>query len=87
MAMTFNEQKTAAKAFAKKWASQRGYEKGETQKFWIELLRTVFGVSDVESSLDFEHHVETGFIDVFIPETKVLIEQKSSDVRFRLQIY
>jgi len=80
MAMTFNEQKTAAKAFAKKWAS-KGYEKGEAQKFWIELLRQVFGIPNAETALDFERHVDTGFIDVFIPATKVLIEQKSSGVR------
>lgn len=37
------ERKKAAKAFAAKWAG-RGYEKGDTASFWLELLRDVVGV-------------------------------------------
>ena len=36
--LTENEQKVAAKAFAKNWRS-KGYEKGETQPFWLALLQ------------------------------------------------
>ena len=35
--MTDIQQKTAAKAFAKYW-EDKGYEKGESQPFWISLL-------------------------------------------------
>ncbi len=39
--MTQMEQKKAAKKFVKNW-SGHGYEKGESQKFWIDLLTSVF---------------------------------------------
>ena len=41
--LTKAEQKRAAKAFAKKWEG-RGYEKGESQPFWLMLLQDVFGI-------------------------------------------
>ncbi len=75
------EQRLAAKEFAAEWLG-RGYEKGETQKFWIQLLRQVFGVDDAERRIVFEEHVTQGaqgFIDARIPESGVLIEQKGSD--------
>ena len=43
--MTENEQRVAAKAFADKWQG-KGYEKVETQKFWLELISTVYGVKE-----------------------------------------
>ena len=54
----------------------RGYEKGDTQQFWLQLLRTI-GYSKVDDVL-FEFHVSSGgFIDVQIPDAGVLIEQKA----------
>ena len=38
---TNNTQKQAAKSFAREW-SGKGYEKGETQRFRLSLLHTVF---------------------------------------------
>ena len=35
----------AAERFAKRWEG-RGYEKGESQLFWTELLTEVFGISE-----------------------------------------
>lgn len=71
----------AAKAFAKKWAG-KGYEKGQTQQFWMELLEKVLGVDDPFSFIEFEGQVRnlssTSFMDAYIASTKVLIEQKSS---------
>lgn len=68
-----------AAAFAKKW-QDKGDEKQDSQNFWRELLSRVFGIHDPESRLSFEKRVSlknTSFIDVYIPETKVIIEQKS----------
>ena len=79
MRMTEQEQKNAAKDFAAEWQG-RGYEKGESQSFWLELLRKVLGVSNPERMIRFESQValdHTSFIDGFIEETHVLIEQKS----------
>ena len=69
----------AAAAFAARWQG-RGYEKGDSQSFWIELLTEVFGVENPASFIRFEEKVKldnTNFIDAHIPATKVMIEQKS----------
>ncbi len=76
--MTDAEQRAAAKQFVKDW-SGRGYEKGESQPFWIALLRNVYGVEQPEKFITFEEQVHldhTSFIDGFISATHVLIEQK-----------
>ena len=68
----------AAKAFAAYWAG-KGYEKGESQKFWLSLLRDVYEVEHPEQFISFEDQVHldhTSFIDGSIPSTHVLIEQK-----------
>ena len=73
------QQQKAAKEFADRWKG-KGYEKGESQKFWTTLLTEVFGIEHVDSFLLFEQQVKldhTSFIDGFIPSTKVMIEQKS----------
>ena len=74
-------QQAAAKAFAKYWEG-KGYEKGESQPFWLSLLRDVFGVAEPEKFITFEDQVKldssTGFIDGYIAETKVMIEQKGA---------
>ncbi len=83
---TNTTQKQAAKQFAKDW-SGKGYEKGETSRFWIGLLQNVFGIQDATKFIEFELPVKTilkekgsDFIDGYIPSTKVLIEQKGSHV-------
>lgn len=82
--MKTSEQKRAAREFAERW-KDKGYEKGDSQKYWMELLQKVFGVEDPYSFVEFEDQVKnelntTDFIDVVIPSTKILIEQKSVEV-------
>ena len=84
--MSTNTQKQAAKAFVQQW-SGKGYEKGETQRFWLDLLHTVFGIDNPMARMEFEIPVKTilkekgsDFIDGYITATKVLIEQKGSHV-------
>ena len=79
-------QKEAAKRFAKAWEG-KGYEKGETQRFWLVLLHNVCGVDDPTKMMVFEVPVKTitkekgsDFIDAYISTTSVLIEQKGSHV-------
>lgn len=77
--MTDAQQRAAAKAFAKNW-KDRGYEKGDSQIFWVELLTTVFGVTEISQFISFEDQVHldhTSFIDGYIEKTHVMIEQKS----------
>lgn len=83
--MTVAEQRAAAKAFASDWLG-RGDEKQDTQTFWIELLQKVFGIEDVYKKIAFEVPVKldhTSFIDAYIDETRVLIEQKGKDINLK----
>ena len=80
--MTDVQQKAAAKQFVKTWAG-RGDEKQETQRFWIDLLQNVFGVEQPTQAIEFEVRVKldhTSFIDGYIKDTHVLIEQKGADI-------
>lgn len=77
---------TAAAAFAERWHG-KGYEKGETQRFWLDLLHNVFDEDDPTKTTQFEIPVKTitkekgaDFIDGYITPTKVLIEQKGSHI-------
>ena len=91
--MTQTEQKKAAKKFIENW-SGKGYEKGEAQKFWLDLLCNIFGIQDFSKFIDFENQIKdkfqdktiTNFIDAYIPSTKVMIEQKSSGKDLRKPI-
>ena len=70
----------AAAEFAERWKG-RGYERGESQPFWIDLLSNVFGIeTPSDGFITFEDHRmvdASNFIDGRIRSTKVLIEQKS----------
>ncbi len=79
--MTEAQRRSAAKQFAAEWAG-KGYEKGQSQPFWLSLLRDVYGVEHPEQFITFEDQImldHASFIDGFIPSTHVLIEQKSVD--------
>ncbi len=86
--MKDSAQRSAAKAFAEYW-KDKGYEKGESQPFWLSLLRDVLGVEAPEKFIIFEEQVQldhTSFIDGFIPATHVLIEQKGRNKDLRKAI-
>ncbi len=83
------QQEAAATAFAKRWQG-RGYEKGESQLFWIELLTEVYGVENPSEFIVFEQQAQldhTSFIDAMIPSTHVMIEQKSIGKDLRQPIH
>ncbi|MCR4702171.1 MAG: hypothetical protein K5665_00750 [Saccharofermentans sp.] len=62
--MAYKDRKSR-KLFEDTW-KDRGYEKGETQQFWLSLLTNVLGYEHNDTVL-FEHHTTTGgFIDVWI---------------------
>ena len=86
--MTEKQQQQAAAKFADEWAG-KGYEKGESQPFWMALLHNVYGVEHAEKYISFENQVKlsnTSFIDGYIEETHVLIEQKGLDKDLRKPI-
>ncbi|MBQ7987576.1 MAG: methylase, partial [Bacteroidaceae bacterium] len=77
---TEKQMAVAAAEFAERWKG-RGYERGESQPFWIDLLSNVYGIeTPSDGFILFEDHrmIDTSnFIDGRIPSTRVLIEQKS----------
>lgn len=81
--MSPQEQKKAALAFSRRWRG-RGDEKQETQAFWTDLFQSVFGVENAIRHLRFEKRVKledsTRYIDVYIPDTKVIVEQKGKHI-------
>lgn len=86
--MADTRREAAAKAFAEYWKG-KGYEKGESQPFWLSLLRDVYGVEHPEQFITFEDQVKldhTSFIDGSISATHVLIEQKGLDKDLRKAI-
>lgn len=82
--MNHIEQKKAAEEFVRFWLYEKGYEKGQTVLFWEELLRDVYGVKKPskvlvpEDSLKVEESQR--FVDLRIPATKVMIEQKGAHI-------
>ncbi|MBQ6522448.1 MAG: class I SAM-dependent DNA methyltransferase, partial [Atopobiaceae bacterium] len=70
--------KTEIQAFAQRWKG-KGYEKGESVKFWIELQQAI-GYQHVHTTL-YEHHLDSGgFADVWLRDGNTIVEQKSLGV-------
>ena len=83
--MTDTQQKIAANQFVKDWTGH-GDEKQETQRFWMALLQKVYGLAEPDKAIEFEVPVKLGhtsFIDGYIKDTHVLIEQKGMDIDLR----
>ena len=86
--MTDVEKRSAAKTFVETWLG-RGDEKQDAQNFWRDLLHDVYGVESVTSDVLFEYPIKkdvkssTIFIDAYIKDTAVLIEQKGKDINLR----
>lgn len=81
MTTSQQQQRLAVKQFIKDWTG-KGYEKGESQPFWLQLLGEVLQVEHPSQFIRFENQVmldHTSFIDGIIASTHVLIEQKSLD--------
>ena len=82
------QQRQAIKQFIADWTG-RGDEKQDAQNFWRQFLQKVFGVEDPEKAISFEYKVKndqtntTIFIDAYIHDTHVLIEQKSFGVNLK----
>lgn len=79
--MTDTERREAARQFYNKWHG-RGKEDEDDRSFWIDFLQDVLGIDHVTDRIEFQKKVvgkdgHTKRIDAYIPETRVLIEQKS----------
>lgn len=79
--MTDAQQRETARQFFYRWQN-KGNEKQDASSYWVEILQDILGVGDVTQRIELEKPVNgpdgnTKYIDVYIPETRVLIEQKS----------
>ena len=77
--MTEADRREAARKFINQWRGKGG-EKQDSQKFWVSLLHDVYGLEDITKNILFERPVivdgQQKYIDVYLPETRVMIEQK-----------
>ena len=80
--MNDNQRINAIKQFIGNW-NRRGSEKSDAHLFWLELL-TALGLKNPTQAVEFEREIDVDghkcFIDVLIPSTRVLIEQKSRGI-------
>lgn len=78
--MTDAERRETARQFYNKWVG-RGKEDEDDRSYWLDILGRILGVENVTDHIDFQKKVivdgHTKKIDAYIPETRVLIEQKS----------
>ena len=88
--MTDAERREAARQFINRWKG-RGKEDEDGRSYWIDLLTNVLGMENVTQRLNFEKKVvidgNTKRIDMYIPETRTLIEQKSLGIRLDQKIH
>ena len=88
--MTDAEQREAARQFINKWRGN-GNEDEDGRSYWIDLLQNVLGMEKVTDRVDFEKKVYVDGnkkrIDVYIPETRVIIEQKSLGIALDQKIH
>ena len=79
--MTDAQQREAARQFYYRW-NGKGNEQQDARSYWIEFLQNVLGVENATERVVFEKPLTgsrgtTEKIDIYIPETRVIIEQKS----------
>lgn len=81
--MTQFEQEKQSRNFIELW-KDKGNERSDAQKFWIQLLRNVFGVENSEQYINFELPIKvkssTTFADGYIENTHTLIEMKGKNI-------
>lgn len=82
--MNTTEHKKATKAFFERWSVMEVSERGGYQIFWIELLKDVLGDENASNRIRAEEKVRvdnhTNFIDIYLPDVKVIIEQKKRGI-------
>lgn len=81
--MTDAEIREASRRFYQKWTG-KGREDEDDRSYWLDILQRVLGAEDATDRVEFQKKVvidgNTKRIDAYIPETKVIIEQKSLGV-------
>ena len=78
--MTYEDKKEAARQFIMKWQG-KGKEDEDDRSYWLDILQRILGMENATDNVEFqkkvlvEGHIKR--IDVYLPDTKIIIEQKS----------
>ena len=88
--MTDAQKREGARQFYQKWVG-RGDEEQDARSYWIDILQEILGAEKVTGRIAFEKTVKvdgnTKRIDAYIPETRVLIEQKSLGIALDKKVH
>ncbi|MCQ2400799.1 MAG: N-6 DNA methylase [Lachnospiraceae bacterium] len=88
--MTDTERREAARQFYHKWLG-KGKEDEDDRSYWLDILQRILGADDATDRCEFQKKVivdgNTKKIDAYIPETKVIIEQKSLGINLDKKIH
>ena len=79
--MTDAEKREAARQFYQKWVG-KGKEDEDDHSYWLDICQRILGIDDATDRIFFQKKLvgpdgNTKRIDAYIPETRVLIEQKT----------
>ena len=78
--MTDSDKREASRQFYQKWVG-KGKEDENDRSYWLDILQRIMGADDATDRVEFQKKVivdgHTKRIDAYIPETKIIIEQKS----------
>ena len=81
--MTESERREQARQFIQKWHG-KGKEDEDDRSYWLDILQRILDMDNATDRIEFQKKVivdgNTKKIDAYIPETRVLIEQKSLGV-------
>ncbi len=88
--MISTELRESIRQFILKW-NNRGKEDEDDRSYWIDILERILNISNATDRIDFQKKVivngSTKRIDAYIPETRILIEQKSFGIPLDKKIY
>lgn len=88
--MTDSERREASRQFYQKWAG-KGREDEDDRSYWLDILQRILGAEDATDRIEFQKKVivegHTKRIDAYIPETKVIIEQKTLGIALDKKIH
>jgi hypothetical protein len=90
MALTDAERREGARQFYNKWVG-KGREDEDDRSYWIDIFERILGVTNVTDYIVFQKKVivdgNTKRIDAYLPDTKVIIEQKSLGIALDRKIH
>ena len=88
--MTDAERREAVRQFYNKWVN-RGKEDEDDRSYWLDILERILGVKNATDRIEFQKKViiegHTKRIDAYIPETKVIIEQKTLGIALDKKVH